>query len=404
MVPMKILHGSIKCARCETTLHESGACPKCAYTHVVIRIGWRGKTYRFYHDKNLRAHDFSSAAVDLATQNGEIAAGTFDPRKWLKPVIEARRFQNAWDEFMCDKIEEIEVGSFAVSTWHMYQTHYLVWLKPAFGDMDLTEFPDAQLRRLERLLAKHSRKYRINIFMTLHAFLNWAKNERGYSKAIPKFPDFGGNPLAQSKRRESLAVEEQDAIFARIPQPVRDVFIFEAEIGCRPGESGLIRLEDIDRNRMLHIKRTFSRNKIRERTKEGSIRPIALSDVAVEIVKKYMVDPETGVFRTTGLLFKNPVGRPEWGPYRPEFLRRKYREAAGMDLPDHYAAARTSFSTQMAETGELSEKEWMAITHHNSREAADRYFSNRPSRQVALVNKRRGSKVLTFKKEEDTKK
>ncbi len=130
IVPVKILHGSIKCAKCENTLHGPGACPKCGYTHVVIRIGWRGQTYRFYCDKNLRAHDFSSAAVDLATQNGEIAAGNFDPKKWLKPVIQARRFQNAWDEFMCDKIEEIEMGRFAPSTWHMYQTHCLVWLKP----------------------------------------------------------------------------------------------------------------------------------------------------------------------------------------------------------------------------------------------------------------------------------
>ena len=319
-------------------------------------------------------------------------------------MIEARRFQNAWDEFLCDKLEEIEIGTFAVSTWQMYQTHNLAWLKPVLGDLDLMDFPDALIKRLDRLLAKKSRKYRINVFMTLHAFLNWCRNERGYIKLLPKFPDFGGRPLAQSKRRESLTVEEQDEIFARIAQPVRDVFLFEAEIGCRPGESGLISLEDIDRNRMLHIHRTFSRYTIRERTKEGSIRPIALSDAALEIVKKCMVDPETGMFRTTGLLFKNPVGRPKWGPYRPEFLRRRYREAAGMDMPDHYAATRTSFDTQMAETGELSEKEWMAITHHNSREAADRYFHNRPSRQVMLVNKRRQSKVLTFKKEEDAEK
>jgi integrase len=399
IVPVKILHGSIKCARCETTLQAAGACPKCCYTHVVVRMGWKGKTYRFYHDKHLRAHDFSSAAVDLASQNGEIATGTFDPKKWLKPVIEARLLQSAWDEFMCEKIEEIQLGGdFAVSTWKMYQTHYLVWIKPTFGNIDLMDFPDPGMKRLEKALAKKSRHYRINVFTTFHAFLCWARDERGYIKMLPKFPDLS-KPLAESRRRESLTVEEQDEIFARIAEPTRDVFVFEAEIGCRPGESGLICLEDIDRNRMLHIKRTFSAYELRDRTKEGSIREIALSDTAIEIAKKYLIDPETGTFRTTGLLFKNPVGRPKWGPYRPEFLRRRYREAAGMDMPDHYAATRTSFDTQMAETGELSEKEWMALTGHSSKEAADRYFHNRPGRQVALVNKRRRAKVIVFKKD-----
>jgi hypothetical protein len=87
-------------------------------------------------------------------------------------------------------------------------------------------------------------------------------------------------------------------------------------------------------------------------------------------------------------------------------LRRLWRKAVGKDFPDLYAATRTSFSTQLAETADtdgLSEKEWRVTTGHTSEEAADRYYSRRGSRQSHIVDQRRNSttsKIIPIKKTE----
>ena len=298
------------------------------------------------------------------------------------------------------KHDLIPSGMFAPSTFYMYKTHYDCYLSKIIGDKDVRLIDGADLDSLTAALVGKSKHYKINVFSTLHSFMVWTLRKKKWIKDLPEFPGFG-NALSQSRKRESLTVEEQEAAFALIPERHRPIFIFASEVGCRPGETGLIRLEDIDRNGVLHITRTFSRYQEMDRTKDGAIRHITLSDVALDIVKGQMVDPSTGAFRTTGLLFKNPDGKPRWGPYRPAFLLKLWRETVGYDYPDHYAATRTSFATQLAETGELSEKKWRATTGHTSQEAADRYFHQRQTRQRSLLNSRRKSSsqiVIPFKK------
>ncbi len=199
--------------------------------------------------------------------------------------------------------------------------------------------------------------------------------------ADTQFPDWKGRPLAQSRRRESLTVEEQDAEFAKIPKKHRDIYIFAAEVGCRPGEAGLIRLEDVTRNGILILKRTFSRYHEMDRTKENANRAVPLSKLAIEILAAHRPDPQTGEMRIKGRVFANPDGRPAYGPYRPAFLSKLWRDSVGYDMPDLYAATRTSFSTQIAETGSMSEKEWERLTGHSGPEAADRYYTPTQNRQ-----------------------
>jgi integrase len=397
---VEIRHGSVLCAKCSTTLRTDGPCPKCGYKSACIKIGYKRKQpYYYYHDEELKALTFGTALDTLLIINREIANRRFDPNSRTRSVIEARKFFAAWDEFMKSKEELIPSGQFAWSTYETYQTHFRTYLV-VIGDKDIRKIDDKDFKKVTGKLAGQSYKYTRNVFATMLTFMYWAQDEKHCIETIPAFPLFPGKPLSQSAKRESLSVEEQDETFALIPEIHRPIFIFSSEVGCRPGEAGLIQIQDIDRNGVLHIRRTFSRYEPRNRTKEGSIRHITLSDVAIEIVKKQMVDPETGVFRTKGLLFKNPFGRPKWGPYRPAYLRDLWREAVGYDFPDLYAATRTSFATQIAESNNISEKEWMKTTGHDSKEAADRYFHQRPSRQRQIVNARRKSSVavLPFKR------
>jgi integrase len=396
-----VKHGSILCAKCNTTLREDGPCPKCKYKSTVIKIGYEKKTYLFYLDEDSKAFTYGTALDTLLLMNRQITKSEFKPELYTKKAIEGRKFSAAWEEFMMDKEKLIPAEEFAPSTYHMYWTHYNCYLAGAIGDKSVLLIDDKDLTTLTSSLIGKSRHYIINVFSTLHSFMMWCVGKEWLDKnSVPTFPVFG-KPLSQSVKRDSLTVEEQAEAFALIPEEHRMVFIFAAEVGCRPGETGLIRLEDVDRDGMLHIRRTFSRYEETNRTKEKTPRDVALSDVALEIVKAQMVDPITGTFRTKGRLFLNPAGRPKWGPYRPAYLLKLWRRAVGPDVLDHYAATRTSFATQLAATPGLSEKEWRAITGHTSEEAADRYFHKRPSRQRDLVNARRKnglSKVLPFMK------
>lgn len=392
-----IKHGSVLCARCDASM-TAEVCPRCRYTSAAIKVGYNGRKYRYYLDDDLRPYTYKTAVATLVTINREIEARAFDPESRLREVIQARRFHAAWDEWMTMQLERIEIGEFAYSTWYMYQTHFSMYLWPIVGDRDVRLIDDETIDGLKMAVKDKSRKYKINVFATLHSFMNWLKNKKHWIKELPQFPDWKGRPLAQSRRRESLTVEEQEAEFAKIPERHRDIFVFAAEVGCRPGEAGLIRLEDVTRNGILILKRTFSRYHEMDRTKENANRAVPLSKLALEILAAHRLDPETGEMRIKGRVFVNPDGRPAHGPYRPAFLSKLWRNTVGYDMPDLYAAIRTSFSTQIAETGGMSEKEWERLTGHSGHEAADRYYTPTQNRQREIINSRRRNKgkVVSF--------
>jgi len=70
---VEIKHGSILCAKCNTTLREAGLCPNCKYPSACIKIGYKGKTYWYYLDDNLKAYDYGAALDAVIAINREIA-------------------------------------------------------------------------------------------------------------------------------------------------------------------------------------------------------------------------------------------------------------------------------------------------------------------------------------------
>jgi hypothetical protein len=360
-------------------------------------VGFDKKKYNYYYDDEQNSLSYEAAVYCLTTINKEIAAKTFNPADRLRSTIEARLFSAAWAAFLEEKEADIVTGMFAPSTLMMYKSHYKVWLSK-ISDRDIKLIDEKALKDLRQLLAiagKHW-KYQINIFATMHSFLSWCMDDpRKWLKALPKFPEYPGKPLSRSARRPSLTVEEQEVAFGLIKNPiVKDILTFEGEIGCRPGEGYLVHIEDRDRDgKGLTLKRTWSARVQMERVKEGANRHVILSSVAREIFDRHVKDPVTGLPRQEGLLFRNPDARPAWGPFTTEYLRREYRDAVGMEMPDHYSAVRTSFSTQMGQLP-ISEKEWKKMTHHTTDEAADRYFNPGQRRQEFLMELRRKTNNL----------
>jgi integrase len=385
-----IKRGSILCSRCDA-VRGAEVCSngECKHVRCYIRIHWRypgqdkGKYEYFFKDRNGRHHDWTSAVRDLIAINADIDRDDFDPRQWKNAVFQGRTFDSLWSAWIEEFEDDVDVGNASPATLKTYQSHYRVWLK-RFEALDVRQFGNMQIKELSKALKGKSKKYRYNVFGTLHTYLVWVRDDAKEIKQLPDFPDFG-DPLSESKEREAMSYDEQESAFSKLPSDHRDMYEFEAEVGCRPGEACVLKLSDLKKGWVLKINRSLSVGHIRERNKEKKPRLVYLSTKAKETVVRHMFD-EAGNRRLDGFLFINPdTGRH----YTPEFLRKLWRKTLGFTVPDHYAAVRTSYCTQMSELEGISDKELLQITGHADMKSLKRYLQSRDTtRQQQLVEAR----------------
>ena len=221
------------------------------------------------------------------------------------------------------------------------------WRKNAFlndsyglGKWNINEIGVFEIKQFSKALPdKLKISTRRMIINTLHVFFNFAYKE-GLVSVIPAFPTIKGN---DSRPRIALNIDDQREAFNRIPDVHRDVFIFESETGCRPGETCALKIRDIDfKNKTATIRATFTMCHFRDSDKEGHKRPIPLSDVACEIARS-RADQRFG----EDWLFLNPKGKH----YTVQNLAEIWDKYSGIDCT-HYEAVRHSFCTQIAEIGD----------------------------------------------------
>ena len=166
-----------------------------------------------------------------------------------------------------------------------------------------------------------------------------------------------------------------DEALERIPETYLDVMEFGFETGLRPSESTALQAGDIDLiNRQALIRRSWSRNKLRETTKAKNKRWIPLSDRAFEIIAWNIKDKLPGVF-----VFLNPkTGRH----FSTESIRKTWRNYSGSEV-DYYSASRHSFCTQVVETG-VNALQAQELMRHSDIRTTQKYFH-------ASVNKLRNA-------------
>ena len=88
------------------------------------------------------------------------------------------------------------------------------------------------------------------------------------STHIPPFPKMS---MGESPEFEYLTIEQQDKILAEISPGDRSIFLFAMEYGLRVGEVRALK-RDVINGGKVYIKRAFSENELRERTKTGEVR------------------------------------------------------------------------------------------------------------------------------------
>ncbi len=368
--------GTIACQKCGRK-RETRSCPRCGYDACFIRIGYDGKEYHFFHDKNGKPFTFTTAAQTLVTINNELQERMFNPIDYERATIDERLFQNAFESFL-----ERKEATYAPS--NKYRTYFRKYL----GYFEGIDVRDIRLKHLDQFYHDYlprslSPKYRNNIMACVFAFMRWLLRW-GDVKVLPVFPELDPN---DSVPRDAPAYADQQEALLNLPEAHRDIVEFLMETGVRPGEACALKVMDIDfRQGKMLVRRTLSAGKIRETTKGHRRTWRTLSTRAEELVRANCYDRIGDEF-----VFINPVtGRH----YTTEFLRVLWRNHSKM--PYDLYSNRHGFGTQLAETGagELELKELMG---HADICSTRHYFRPTTSRQRSLLD-RRGENVIELSK------
>ncbi len=377
---LNMMRGTIACQKCGRS-RETEVCPRCGHVKCFIRIGWEGKEHRFFYDNHRKPYDLAAAVGDQIKINGEIKEHTFNPVDYEIKTIDERIFENAFERFL-----EKKEAEYAPS--NKYRTYYNNYLH-FFDGLDVR---DIRLKHLDEFYTVHlprmlSPKYRNNIMACVFAFMRWLRRW-GDIKELPTFPALEPDDCSP---RDVPEYEEQQAALANIPGIHRDFEEFLMETGLRPAEACVLRIKDINfiQGQML-VCRTLSAGKERETTKGHNKARRTLSTRAYQIAKDNALgrDPEE-------YLFINPAtGRG----YRPEFVRRMWRENAG--IPYQNYANRHALARGLVEQG-AGELEVMQLMGHKDIRSTRHYFQPTTDRQRELLDNRNNrsgkEKVIAIK-------
>jgi len=302
-----IARGSISCQRCGITRRER-VCPKCGYDACLIRISYRSKRLRIYHDKNGIALSFSMAFQALTQINKEIKDRTFNINDWLQPAILENKFKNKYEVWIRQKTIEAEAGRFSHETLKLYQSYKKNHYGPLY-EIDVRDIELSHLQELVNGLTGLSEKYIKNIVDCLKTFYKWLnKWER---VRLPIFPDI---EITSGETQRAISYEEQIEAIEHFPAEHQDIMLFIRETGLRVSEGCALQVRDIDLSgaRAL-IQRTYSGYRLVERTKGKHKKWIPLSKRAMGIAQKYA----TGRFGAEFLFINSSTGRG----YKPAYLR-----------------------------------------------------------------------------------
>lgn len=337
------MKGSIICAKCSKTMAEE-KCAHCGSVRAKIVVYFNGKHHKFSLDKEGDPFGYVKAVRKLEAIRNEIdeKKANFDPSDWQPEKLRRKRFDELAWSWLETKEADAAKDRFAQATFMSYQSTMRAHMIPFFGALDIRDIKRPMLKdyfneylETKGIVKKSSKKAHQII---LHSFLGWVRDDREILKALPPFPEIEGE---ESEPRQALEVDEQDIALEHIPQPYHDMILFGMETGLRPAEVCALKVMDFDRiNREATIRRTFSRNKIHEKTKQKRTDMIPLTGAAMEIFTNHAKGklPTAFVFDLDG------------HPIMPWMLAYRWKKFSGSALTIN-EGTRHSFGSQLDAAG-----------------------------------------------------
>lgn len=386
------MRGTINCNKCGRVMHEP-VC-SCGRGRCHIEIYWKRKApYKFYRTKQRVFYSFDSAVADLILINEQIVKEKFYPGEWQTGKAEEWKVKKILALWLADKDQEVEKGKRSpggIAPYHSYaKKHYL----PYFGEMNIRDVDKNVVRKFYKFLEKQNLKHKSqkNIVDGFHTFLEWAlDSEENYISAVPPFPTVS---VADAVPRRTIDEETQQQALLRIPEKYRAPFIVMFDMCLRVGETVAFQIKDyVPELKAIWIRRTESKNRIKENTKANIKTCMKLTDDALRVVKECIRGRYSDKY-LDDWLFVNPDTHRRYPVSGLEKIWEKY---SGLDV-GLYEAGRHSSLTHLAYTGDA----YLIrdAGRHSDIRTSQRYVGRMQDKLYQAMNRRKSH----AKEEEDTK-
>lgn len=389
---MGYMKGSITCSRCGSRMDEdTGLCVRCGGKSCAVKVYWKGKQHRFRRGFKNKVLNYITANKYLDYIRSEIdrLGDDFDPVVYSGKAVRDRIFEVVWARFIAEKQKLVEKEKRSPEYIRVLESYYRAHYQ-GLHDRDVRDITKATVKNLhDRIIAKS--KTAKNIMDGLRTFLRWCF-DAGLIDVVPPFPVV---EVDDETLRAALGIEAQKEQFSLIPEEHRDVYVFEGETGLRPGEVCALKIADIDlANAVMIVRRTFSGQQDRKKTKQKKEYFLPLSPVAVEIAGKHMRNRLGEPERL--YLFINPVTGKHYTRHYLGDTWNKHTTVAA-DGVRHYDGTRRSFCTQLVDSGvnPLHAKELM---RHSSMKMTERYYHGNITILRSALEKRSAT-VIPIKEE-----
>ena len=326
------------------------ACPTCFTqpTSVIIQVYWRGKKEHIATDK--RGNRFTSCAAALQVLDAirvEIRQKVFDPTEYqqAKSHLFSTYFQRFLRQYRDRKATLDKLTG-------MYRNHF----GPVFGHLDLRD-----IRKIDLQDFMDSRtcsdRYKADMLVWLRSVFRAALDD----EILDKLPRLPKPPTWQKPAIKWLSVSEQIEIVQQIPAQHRPIFAFMMSTGLRVSEACALKHDCIDyQHERFYIRRTFSRRRLVEHTKQRREVVKYLSPDLADLIRQQAVD-------ISGFVFRNPDGK--LGHYTEDFLNSTWKKACrkvGKPEIPLKNGTRHSYGSQLAASGHSPDMIAWAMGHSNT--------------------------------------
>lgn len=336
-----------RCPKCHKPfihIQELGyICPNCKTVpnRFFIDLYWKGKRHYICSDKQGQPLDTYERALRLLSHiRYEIDNHIFDPSRYVAGDLKKYLFESQIIQFLKGKeMEEIK-GNISPSYIDSLKNYIFNYYLPFFKGRDVRDIRSPDIKEFYHQLPPRKEKTCKNIMDCLrHFFRTLYKDE-----IIEKVPSF---PVVRFSEQipQWTSIENQLKLLGAIPEMHKPIFAFILFQGVRPSEARALKWKDINlKERIVIICRTFSKNKIVERTKGRNVKARLIHPLVYETLNKMSKGlPESFVF-------VNPNTQRPYSKTRLEDIFNFARRVTGIDIC-LYAASRHSVATNAAMAG-----------------------------------------------------
>ncbi len=254
------------------------------------------------------------------------------------------------------------------------------YMKKFFGPKDIRTIRYGDIVKFKKWLPAGP-KTKCNHVSTLRTLMGFACKNKDI-QSIPPFPKLS-HDLPEI---EYLKFEQQEKVLNKIPERDRPIFYFMQEYGVRPGEARAFKKDCLIKGEVV-IKRTFSENTLKERTKTKLIRRYEITPY-IEGVLDNMEQNLSPFF------FVRKDGKPYTSKNLNEIWHKACEEAK--IKIKMYNGFRHSLGCQLLDQGEDMDLVRQQLGHTKI-EMTQRYAKRSISKLTDALNKRRDN-VVPIKK------